>query len=102
MKRFLFVILVAIVPIAARADVHVPDVIGSSMVLQQRQAVPVWGTADPGQTVTVTFGGQRKTAVAGGDGKWRVDLGKLNANFTPRTMTIAGKNTIELKDILVG
>src|SRR5437660_3792685 len=102
MKRFLFVILIAIVPIAARADVRLPDVIGSSMVLQQKQTIPVWGTADPGQTVTVTFGGQRKTAVAGGDGKWRVDLGKLNANFTPRTMTIAGKNTIELKDILVG
>ena len=85
-----------------QADVRLPDVISNSMVLQQKQAVPIWGIAELGETVTVTFGGQKKTVVAGPDGKWRVDLGKLTANFKPQTMTITGKNTIELKDILVG
>jgi sialate O-acetylesterase len=96
------VLSLSILTAATRADVRLPDVIGSSMVLQQKQAIPIWGSAEPGETVTVAFGGQKKTVVAGGDGKWRVDLGKFASNFKPQTMTISGKNTIELKDILVG
>jgi sialate O-acetylesterase len=84
------------------ADVSLPDVIGNSMVLQQKQATPIWGIADPGETVTVTFGNIRKNVVADANGKWRIDLGKLSANSVPRTMTIRGKNTIVLNDILVG
>lgn len=102
LKTFQTTVLIVLGSLAAFADVRLPDVIGSAMVLQQKQAVPIWGWAEAGEAVTVSFGGQKKTAVAGADGKWRVDLGKLQANSTPQTMTIAGKNTIELKDILVG
>src|SRR5436309_13385785 len=102
MKIFLSLILLFLTSFTARADVHLPDIIGSSMVLQQKQMVPIWGTAEPGETVTVTFAGQKKTAVAGGDGKWRVNLDKLPASFNPQAMTISGKNRIELTDILVG
>ncbi|CAN5567682.1 sialate O-acetylesterase [soil metagenome] len=102
MKNFLLVILLAVCSVAALADVKLPDVIGSSMVLQQKQIVPVWGTADPGEAVTVAFAGQKKNAVAGPDGKWRIEMGKFSANFSPKTMTISGRNKIELKDILVG
>ena len=52
--------------VAVRADVSLPDVIGSSMVLQQKMKVPIWGTAEPGEAVTVAFAGQMKSAVAGG------------------------------------
>ena len=99
---FLWLMLMAVCWVTVRAEVTLPDVIGSSMVMQQKQVVPIWGTAEPGEAVTVTFGKTRKTAIADADGKWRVDLGKLTANSTPQTMTIAGKNTIVLKDILVG
>ncbi|HLA96413.1 MAG TPA: sialate O-acetylesterase, partial [Pyrinomonadaceae bacterium] len=102
MKSLLSVILFAICVSNVFADVRLPDVIGSSMVLQQKMAVPIWGTAEVGEAVTIVFFGQKKTVVAGPDGKWRVDLGKLSASFKPQTMTITGKNTIELKDILVG
>src|SRR5436305_1984357 len=94
MKSLLILILIIFIPFAARADVHLPDVIGSSMVLQQKQSVPIWGTAEPGEAVTVAFAGQKKTAVAGGDGNWRVNLDKLAASFKPRAMTISGKNKI--------
>ena len=103
MKKSSIVFCVLLVAcIAARADVSLPDVIASSMVLQQKQVVPIWGTAEPGEAVTVTFGKASKTVVADATGKWRVNLGKLSANSSPQTMTIAGKNTIVLKDILVG
>src|SRR5437868_14251940 len=102
MKSLLILILIIFIPFAAHADVRLPDILGSSMVLQQKQAVPIWGTAEPGETVTVTFGGQKKTVVAGGDGKWRVSLDKLAGSFKPQVMTISGKNRIELTDILNG
>jgi sialate O-acetylesterase len=102
MKGLVKVILLTTLCSVARADVHLPDVIGSSMVLQQKQAIPIWGTADPGETITVAFGSQKRSVVAAADGKWRVDLGKFTATFKPQTMTISGNNTIELRDILVG
>jgi sialate O-acetylesterase len=102
MKIVFVLTLFALCSSIAFGDVHLPDVIASSMVLQQKQTIPIWGTAEPGEAVAVSFGGQKKTAVAGADGKWRVELGKFQANAAPRTMTIAGRNTIVLKDILIG
>jgi sialate O-acetylesterase len=84
------------------ADVRLPEIIGNSMVLQQKESVPIWGFADAGESVTVKFGQQTKTVIADANGKWRVNLDALKADFTPKSMTIAGKNKIELKDILVG
>jgi sialate O-acetylesterase len=87
---------------SVRADVVLPDVLGSGMVLQRERAVPIWGKADPGEAVTVRFANQSKRATADRDGKWRVKLDPMRANASAATMTISGKNTIELKDILVG
>ena len=39
------------------ADVKLPNVIGSGMVLQRDMAVPVWGWAEAGEEVTVSFAG---------------------------------------------
>lgn len=102
MKGFLSIFLVAIAAFAVNADVHLPDVIGNSMVLQQKQKVPIWGTADAGESVTVTIGRKKKSTVADANGKWRVDLDPMTASLTPQTIKIVGKNTIELTDILIG
>lgn len=87
---------------SSRANVTLPDVIGDSMVLQRGRSVPIWGKADAGESVTVRFLGQVKTAVADKDGKWRVMLNAMKASSAPATMLIEGKNKLELKDILVG
>ncbi len=98
-----FVLSVAVLSAAeAQANVSLPDVISEGMVLQQGQAVPVWGKADPGEVVTVRFAGQSKKAIAALDGTWRVKLDPMRANVTPATMIVSGKNTIELKNILIG
>ncbi|MGI9036339.1 MAG: sialate O-acetylesterase [Pyrinomonadaceae bacterium] len=94
--------LVFLIANAIRAEVRLPDILSDSMVLQQKQDVPIWGTADAGEAVTVSFGKQKKIVVADERGKWRVNLKNLEANFAPQTLTISGKNKIELKNILVG
>lgn len=85
-----------------RAEVKLPSILGSGMVLQQEMDVPIWGWADKGEKVTVTFAGQTKTATTGDDGKWNVKLDKLKASAKGDTLTIAGTNKIELTDVLVG
>ena len=71
------------------------------MVLQQNTKVPVWGTADDGEEVTVALQGQTVKAKAGREGKWVVVLERLKAGG-PYEMTISGKNKIQYKNVLVG
>lgn len=94
------VISLAMTP-AARADVKLANVFNDHMVLQQDMPVPIWGTADPGEQVTVNIADQQAQAVAGTDGKWTVRLKALKAGG-PLKMTVTGKNTLKIADILVG
>lgn len=85
----------------APAEVQLPAVISSHMVLQRDMAVPIWGTAGPGEKITVTFRDQQKITEADAQGKWLVKLDPLQVG-DPATLTIAGANTITLTDVLVG
>ncbi len=86
-------------------------------VLQRGMKVPVWGKVSPPvskllRTVRVEFAGQKKTAVVGKDGVWRVDLDPMEASCEGRTMTISQLSPgflfdsvidkVEVKDVLVG
>ena len=73
-------------------------------ILQRGMTVPVWGWSKPGTKVTVEFAGQKKTATAGKDGKWMVELDALKASFEPAEMVISeqGGKKETLKNILVG
>lgn len=90
-----------LIPLPARAELKLPRIFGSSMVLQQGQQNPVWGWDDSGQKVTVSVDGQSASATAGNDGVWRVSLPELSVGG-PYTITIEGSSTLTLKDVLVG
>lgn len=73
----------------------------SNMVLQRGMAVPVFGTASPGEEVIVTFRGQTKSTHADNDGKWLVKLDAMEAGG-PFEMTIKGDNTLSFTNVMVG
>ena len=83
------------------AEVRLPAVFSDHMVLQRGGSVPVWGWADPGETITVTLQDDQQTTKAGADGKWRVRLKKHPAGG-PFVLTIAGLTTRILTDVYVG
>ena len=83
------------------ADVRLPHVIGDNMVLQRGMPVPIWGWAEPGEKVTVKVAGQEKSAAACDEGMWRVTLDAIQGGGAVE-MTVAGKNTITVKNILIG
>lgn len=104
-KRWLVQAATVLVAVSAQvsfADVKVPNIFTSHMVLQQGQKNRVWGLADAGETVKVTIGSQSQSATAAADGKWMVSLDAMPVNATPQTLTITGKNTIKIEDVLVG
>lgn len=72
------------------------------MVLQQGQAVPVWGTAAPHEKITVAFAGQQKTTKSDARGKWTITLDAMQASKNGREMTIIGKDEHIISDVLVG
>jgi sialate O-acetylesterase len=84
-----------------QADVTVRSLFSDHMVLQADLNVPVFGSADPEEQVTVEFNGQKKTATTDREGKWLVRLDPLKAGG-PFEMKIVGKNTLVFKDVLVG
>lgn len=102
---FLFSLLAAVSLIGSstpsRAAVRLPKLVSDNMVLQRNAPLPIWGWADAGEKVTVQFRGQTYAAQPGGAGKWQVTLPPLPAGG-PYTMTITGKNTLTVKNILLG
>ena len=106
MKRFLFFLFVALAGcMTAGAKVQLPQLFQSGMVLQRNQPIPVWGKADAGEQVTITFRKKVYTTTAGADGRWQIDLPKQKAGG-PFTLSVVGgsatDDAITLTDVLVG
>ncbi len=87
---------------AGRADVTLAPLFQDHAVLQRDQPLPVWGHATPGEHVSVTFHDQTVGATAAADGRWMVYLAAVPASAEPAELVVTGKNTITVKDVLVG
>jgi sialate O-acetylesterase len=104
MKRIASVLFVfaAMSPAIAAADVLLPEVLADHMVLQRDRSVPIWGHAEPGEAVTISFRGNTAQAVADARGEWSTTIASGPASSVPEDLTVAGKNRIQLHDVLVG
>lgn len=85
----------------ATADVSLPKLFTDHLVLQRDVEVPVWGWASKGEEITVSVAGQSVKTKAGKDGAWKLRLPSHPAGG-PFEMTVKGKNTLVLKDLLFG
>ncbi len=89
--------------VAAFAKLTTAPVISSNMILQRGKAVHIWGTADAGERVTVSFGQQKVKAKADATGKWLATLSPMPANAQPQELTIKGrKETLTYHNVVVG
>ena len=96
-----FLAVTGLLHVPARAEVKPHALFRDHAVLQQGKPVPVWGTANPGEQVTVSLTGQKIGASAGPDGRWIVRLPAMKAGG-PHSMVIAGDNRIQLEDVWIG
>ena len=84
------------------AAVSLPHVFGHNMVLQCGQRVPVWGTAAPGERVTVAFADATAATTAGAGGDWRLDLPPLGVCDKGADFRIVGDNALVFTNVVVG
>jgi sialate O-acetylesterase len=86
---------------AHAADLKFSSIFTDNMVLQRGVKVPVWGTAEAGDEISVTFDKQTVKGAADKDGHWKVELDSLEPGG-PFELTAAGKTSVTLKNVLVG
>lgn len=96
----LIAVIILITQINVFAEVKTSKIFSSDMIMQRGKPVNVWGTADNGEKITVSINNQKVSTTAE-NGKWKVSLKPMKAGG-PYDMKIAGTNTIEYKNILVG
>ncbi|HEO72556.1 MAG TPA: hypothetical protein ENN80_14965, partial [Candidatus Hydrogenedentes bacterium] len=88
--------------LCSHADLSLPSIFSDHMVLQQGRAIPVWGTAEPGEQITVGLNGKKRSAKADADGDWMVRLRKQKAGG-PYEMVVSGvEETVCFSDVLIG
>jgi sialate O-acetylesterase len=90
--------------IAPAFALELPEVFSDHLVLQQGKPVAIWGSAEPGETVAVSFAGRETSARAGGDGQWLAWLAPLAASATPADLAVTGGSGARriVRDVLVG
>ena len=93
--------LIGFLPVAVRAEVVPNALFGDHAVFQQGITIPVWGTADRGEAITVTLGEEQKRTKADGQGAWSVIFSARTAGG-PHKLVIAGTNRITIENVMIG
>jgi sialate O-acetylesterase len=86
----------------AMAELKMPKIFGSHMVLQRDQVNPIWGWAEPGDAVSISFGKTTATGTADKNGRWEFKLPSTEAGG-PHSIDIKAKSgNVTLEDVLFG
>lgn len=101
--RSFFILFLLAIGFVSSANITLPAVISSNMVLQQKASVKLWGWGAPTEKVyiTTTWGSEKDSAVVTENAKWQVAINTPAAGG-PYTITIKGSNTIVLENVLIG
>ena len=98
MKKFLLLAVILLTASFAEAEISLPQLFQSGMVLQRGKTIPIWGKATPGELVTVRFNKKQYATTADTNGYWRINLPKMKAGG-PYTLTVGNQ---VLTNILIG
>jgi alpha-L-fucosidase 2 len=88
---------------SASADVKLAPIFGDRMVLQAKELCTLWGTADPGEKVTLftSWTTEEFATTADAAGHWQVKFYVPRAGG-PFTLRVVGKNDVFLNNVAAG
>lgn len=98
----LFFCVSMLAAVSARAEIRLARIFSDGVVLQRQKPVPVWGWANPGESLNVAFNGQTKSVTADGSGKWTVAFAPMEAGGPFELKVSAASGNLTVKDVLVG
>ena len=104
LKRTLFSVIAFVFAVAQVYALNVPSVISDNMVFQRNSDARIWGTAQPGEKITVTASWHSEPAKAVADelGMWLVSIPTGDAAYK-QTLVIRGESeTLKFKNIMLG
>jgi sialate O-acetylesterase len=101
MNRLLFLLLLSFGAFSVHAEIKLPSLVGSNMVLQRDMPILVWGFGTPDEQLTISFNNKLTKTKVSESGKWTAILPKMKAGG-PYTMTLTGTNKLVLENILIG
>jgi len=101
LKKILLLFIASMSVTITTSQITLPKIVGNGMVLQRGEELKIWGWASAGEAVNVKFNKKTYATTTGKDGMWSIKLPTMKAGG-PYTMEVKGKNTIMLKDILIG
>lgn len=86
---------------SAQAEIRLPKVFASHMVLQRQKPIVIWGWAEPNETVTVKLASESRQVQADDHGDWKAVLPAMNAGG-PYHLTVSGSSTVRYDDVMIG
>ncbi len=103
MKKTLFVFTVLFFSMLASANIRLPSVLSSNMVLQRQSNVTLWGWADPQEKIVITtsWNSRTDTVIATGEANWKLKINTPAAGG-PYSITLKGGNTIIIENVMIG
>ncbi|MEM9942698.1 MAG: sialate O-acetylesterase, partial [Planctomycetota bacterium] len=108
MKLKKYALVAALLPLClllnyrANADVRLPGFFSDNMVFQQGMPIQIWGWGDVGEPVIVQLGPSKVQTTTNDQGRWKVALPEMKASKEAVRLSVKGKNSIQLNDILIG
>src|SRR5207248_10376069 len=102
MRSTIRILCLLFAALAARADVTLAPLFADHAVLQRDKPVAVWGRAEAGEQLAVGFAGQARATTTGSDGRWIVYLDAIPASAVGADLTVTGRNTLLVHDVVVG
>jgi sialate O-acetylesterase len=102
-KSVQLMLLICFTAISGMANIRLPNIIGSHMVLQQKSTVKLWGWAAPGEKINIktSWDNVSYQTQATNDAKWITEIKTPEAGGS-YSITLQGNNTIQLEDVLIG
>lgn len=94
--------LLLLISLPMRAELRVAGVFSDNMVLQSGSNTPVWGWAEPGESVTVSYGAIEATTQTDASGRWEVVMPDLPVNAEGRHLICTGNTTVSFANVVVG
>ena len=103
MKSRLIILCSLLVYLPVLAEVSLPGIFTGNMIIQRDRPVQIWGWAEPGEKINVSFNGQEAGTRTGKDGRWSILLKPMQASVNPQSLMVESKqNDIILNNVLVG